>query len=129
MSEPLASEDLIGRYGPEFIHRIEAESRTNPKFRDLLGGVWKSTNSEIWARSKRAWEDVVMPPNHCMQPTPQPVINFACANLSPAGEARALGRIPCLNLPPRPQRLRGDSPCAHAANHFGSSSFSPPLAS
>ena len=22
-------------------------------------------------------------PNHCMQPTPQPVINFACANLSP----------------------------------------------
>ena len=23
------------------------------------------------------------PPNHCMQPTPQPVIKFACANLSP----------------------------------------------
>ena len=24
-----------------------------------------------------------VPPNHCMQPTPQPVIKFACANLSP----------------------------------------------
>src|SRR4249920_1924937 len=23
------------------------------------------------------------PPNHCMQPTPQPVIKFACANLPP----------------------------------------------
>ena len=24
-----------------------------------------------------------VPPNHCMQPTPQPVIKFACANLPP----------------------------------------------
>jgi hypothetical protein len=27
------------------------------------------------------------PPNHCMQPTPQPVIKFACADLSPAWRA------------------------------------------
>jgi hypothetical protein len=32
-----------------------------------------------------------LPPNHCMQPTPQPVIKFACANLSPAWRAADAG--------------------------------------
>ena len=32
-----------------------------------------------------------VPPNHCMQPTPQPVIKFACANLSPVWRAADAG--------------------------------------
>ena len=31
-----------------------------------------------------------VPPNHCMQPTPQPVIKFAYANLSPVLGARLM---------------------------------------
>jgi hypothetical protein len=33
----------------------------------------------------------VVPPNHCMQPTLQPVIKFACANLSPVWRAADAG--------------------------------------
>ena len=44
-------EDLIADAGPAFIDRIETESRQNPKFRHLLGGVWRdSSNPDIWAR-------------------------------------------------------------------------------
>jgi hypothetical protein len=31
-----------------------------------------------------------LPPNHCMQPTPQPVIKFAYANLPPVWRAAQL---------------------------------------
>ena len=31
------------------------------------------------------------PPNHCMQPTPQPVIKFAYANLPPVWRAADAG--------------------------------------
>jgi hypothetical protein len=34
-----ALEDLIASHGAEFIERIESESRRNPAFRHLLGGV------------------------------------------------------------------------------------------
>jgi hypothetical protein len=43
-------EDLIDDYGSLFIDRIEIESRRNSKFRHLLGGVWKSSRTDIWAR-------------------------------------------------------------------------------
>ena len=47
-------EDLIDDHGPVFIDRIETESRRNPAFRHLLGGVWKSSTPEIWARVEKA---------------------------------------------------------------------------
>ena len=43
-------EDLIDDYGALFIDRIETESRRNPRFRQLLGGVWKGSSADIWAR-------------------------------------------------------------------------------
>ena len=47
-------EDLIDDHGPEFIERIEIESRRNPSFRNLLGGVWQSSTPDIWSRVQRA---------------------------------------------------------------------------
>jgi len=47
-------EDLIDDHGPEFIERIETESRRNPSFRHLLGGVWQSSTPEVWARVQKA---------------------------------------------------------------------------
>lgn len=47
-------EDLIEDQGTEFIERIETEARRNPAFRHLLGGVWKSSTPDIWARVERA---------------------------------------------------------------------------
>jgi len=47
-------EDLIHYHGPEFIERIETESRRSAGFRHLLGGVWKSSSPEIWARVQKA---------------------------------------------------------------------------
>jgi hypothetical protein len=44
-------EELIAYSGNEFIDRIEVEARSNPKFRHLLGGVWRhGTPGPIWAR-------------------------------------------------------------------------------
>ncbi len=47
-------EDLIHHHGQQYIGRIEAESRRNPKFRYLLGGVWESSTADIWARIEHA---------------------------------------------------------------------------
>ena len=47
-------EDLIDDHGPEFIERIETESRRNASFRKLLGGVWKSSTPDVWARVQKA---------------------------------------------------------------------------
>ncbi|KAB7768787.1 DUF6869 domain-containing protein [Xanthomonas maliensis] len=47
-------EDLIDRYGPEFIERIELQARRDPAFRHLLGGVWTSSTPSIWARVEAA---------------------------------------------------------------------------
>ena len=50
-----ALEDLIANHGADFIERIETESRRNPAFRQLLGGVWQNrTPLEIWPRIKKA---------------------------------------------------------------------------
>jgi len=45
-----ALEDLINHHGPEFIERIELEARRNSAFRHLLGGVWRNSTPEVWAR-------------------------------------------------------------------------------
>ena len=47
-------EDLINCHGNQVIERIEIESRKNPRFRNLLGGVWKAGSPEIWYRIERA---------------------------------------------------------------------------
>jgi hypothetical protein len=44
-------EDLLARFGPEFIDRVETEAEQDAGFRDLLGGVWRSSMAaEVWAR-------------------------------------------------------------------------------
>jgi hypothetical protein len=47
-------EDLIRNCGDQFIDRIEIESRRNPAFRNLLGGVWKSGSKEVWERVQKS---------------------------------------------------------------------------
>ena len=47
-------EDLIDDHGPEYIGHIETEARRNASFRQLLGGVWKSSTPEVWARVQKA---------------------------------------------------------------------------
>ena len=47
-------EDLIKDWGEMFIDRIELEARRNPAFRHLLGGVWKGSTPEVWARVEKA---------------------------------------------------------------------------
>jgi hypothetical protein len=49
-----ALEDLIERAGPTFIDRIEQQTRRDPAFRHLLGGVWESSTPEVWARVEAA---------------------------------------------------------------------------
>ena len=48
-------EDLLAKQGPEFIERVEELARRDPKFNDLLGGVWRNAMSdEIWQRVQAA---------------------------------------------------------------------------
>ena len=47
-------EDLIHHVGPKFIDRIELQARQDPAFRHLLGGVWASGTTDIWARVEAA---------------------------------------------------------------------------
>lgn len=47
-------EDLIAYHGPAFIDRIETEARQNPRFKELLGGVWRSSaTDQVWARVEK----------------------------------------------------------------------------
>jgi len=43
-------EDLIDRCGEEVIDNIERLARQNPKFKNLLGGVWECSTPDIWSR-------------------------------------------------------------------------------
>ena len=43
-------EDLIEQCGEEFIDMVELEAHRNPSFRHLLGGVWKSSTTDVWTR-------------------------------------------------------------------------------
>ena len=51
---------------------------------EMQRGCWLSVGQQ----PRRSIEVTL---NHCMQPTPQPVIKFACANLSPAWRAADAG--------------------------------------
>ena len=44
-------EDLLCRHGPEVIDSVESEATSVPRFRDLLGGVWRNViREDIWDR-------------------------------------------------------------------------------
>ena len=48
-------EDLLVKHGVKVIDRIEQYSVVNPKFKELLSGVWKSEIQEdIWRRIEEA---------------------------------------------------------------------------
>jgi hypothetical protein len=49
-------EDLIHRFGSQFIDRIEQQARAHSAFRDLLRGVWESGTRDVWQRVQRAQE-------------------------------------------------------------------------
>jgi hypothetical protein len=46
-------EDLIESHGSEYIDVIETSARKNPRFSNLLGGVWKCSSPDIWERVKK----------------------------------------------------------------------------
>lgn len=45
-------EDLIENHGATWIDRLEAEAKSNPRFKDLL--VWRSGTPEVWSRIEKA---------------------------------------------------------------------------
>ena len=48
-------EDLLARHGARFIDRVEERARLDPKFKDVLWGVWQSTTpATLWARVEAA---------------------------------------------------------------------------
>jgi len=58
MSERVASilaagplEDLLAYHGPAYIEKVEHLARTDPKFNNLLGGVWRNSMTvDVWER-------------------------------------------------------------------------------
>jgi len=54
-AEPI--EDLLVQHGDEFIELVENEAKRSPKFRHMLGGVWRSSMDEsIWLRLTAVWD-------------------------------------------------------------------------
>lgn len=52
-------EDLLCNFGSNYINRIEELARKDPKFNELLGGVWKSsTPDDVWGRVTQLRNDV-----------------------------------------------------------------------
>lgn len=44
-------EDLLAKQGPEFIDRVEERARKDPKFNQVLGGVWRNAmTDDVWQR-------------------------------------------------------------------------------
>jgi hypothetical protein len=44
-------EDLLAHHGADYIEQVETLARQDPKFRHLLGGVWKNAmTDDIWQR-------------------------------------------------------------------------------
>ena len=44
-------EDLLAKRGVDFIDRVEELARKDPKFNQLLGGVWRNAmTDEVWQR-------------------------------------------------------------------------------
>ena len=52
-------EELIQTDGAAFIERMEECARKEPAFRHLLGGVWRSGTTDIWARVEKARAGIV----------------------------------------------------------------------
>lgn len=51
-------EGLLAHHGSTVIDWVESEARRNPKFKELLGGVWQSGISDlIWHRVQRVVEE------------------------------------------------------------------------
>ncbi len=52
-------EDLLADWGDEIIDQVEELARKNPKFNQLLRGVWQNAMSdEVWARIKKVSNNV-----------------------------------------------------------------------
>ncbi|HEX6741229.1 MAG TPA: hypothetical protein VF079_05475 [Sphingomicrobium sp.] len=48
-------EGLMGKYGDDYIDRVEAEAARDPKFREMLHGSWQHLMSDqVWARVEAA---------------------------------------------------------------------------
>jgi hypothetical protein len=44
-------EDLLSRWGPAVIEAVEAEARSVPQFRKMLGGLWRNViREDVWDR-------------------------------------------------------------------------------
>jgi hypothetical protein len=50
-------EDLLSKFGEQYVERVEDKARKDPTFAKVLGGVWLSNMSdEIWARLQTVWD-------------------------------------------------------------------------
>jgi hypothetical protein len=50
-------ENLLARKGAEMIALVEAETRRDPSFARLLGGVWQNRmTDEVWSRLQAVWD-------------------------------------------------------------------------
>ena len=48
-------EDLLSEFGHLYIDRVEELARKNPRFNELLGGVWRlSMTDNVWERVQKA---------------------------------------------------------------------------
>jgi len=50
-------EDLLAKHPYDVIERVESEARRNPRFADLLGGVWQNAMpDDVWERVQAVWD-------------------------------------------------------------------------
>jgi hypothetical protein len=50
-------ENFLVHHGEEYIKKVEEESRKNPKFKNLLKGVWKNNIKDgVWGRILKSTE-------------------------------------------------------------------------
>lgn len=50
-------EDCLAKCGEKVIDRVEERAKSDPKFRSLLGGVWRNSMSDdVWARVQASWD-------------------------------------------------------------------------
>jgi|CXWL01.1.fsa_nt_gi hypothetical protein len=48
------TEDLLADFGDHYIDRVEELARKNPRFNELLGGVWQSSmTDDVWNRVQK----------------------------------------------------------------------------
>src|SRR5262249_50028490 len=51
-------ETLLARHGRDVVEWVEAEAKSNPKFRDLLKGVWgNAIDKSVWTRVQSLLSD------------------------------------------------------------------------